>query len=76
MIDADITFRLIDTPISKWCSSGHLAHNKFQRTRDGAAEPVRFFRVSSKNVEGCYCEPCVIIATQLAQQKKKEMKGK
>lgn len=73
MIDADLTFRLIEAPISKWCSSGHRAADTFKRTEsdNGSEAPTRFFHVIGREIEGCYCEPCVIIATWLAAQKKK-----
>lgn len=74
MLEADITFKTIDAPINNWCDSGHRAIGLFKRGGpDSKAEPVRFFQVISKNIRGCFCEPCIIIARRLSDEKKKKL---
>jgi hypothetical protein len=70
-MDAEITFRIVDAPASRWCSSGHRAPETFKRvlSADGLEEPTKFYEASG-DIQGCYCEPCVIIAKWMADQQK------
>ena len=71
MIDADITFKQVESPLNGWCSSGHKAPDFFRNQGpEGPEEPTRFFLVKHAAISGVYCEPCLIIANHLARQKK------
>jgi hypothetical protein len=72
----DMTVREVLAPIGNLCHSGHTAPEEFKRNGVDV-EPTRFFEVRAKNnpsVIGVYCEPCLIIANHMAQQKKKNGK--
>lgn len=72
MLKADLIQKEIDRPIDGWCSSGHKAPEMFKRQGpDGPEEPTKFFKLSSDNISGIYCEPCLIVAHFVAAQKKK-----
>ncbi len=53
---------------SCWCDTGHFAKGKF--TIDGQLLPIRFFKVESTTLTGIFCEPCLVIANYLKNQKK------
>lgn len=63
---ADLVFKEVRTPHGHWCKSGHVAPTTFRREGpQGEDLPTKFFQVASdKNpqVNGVYCEPCLIIA--------------
>ena len=69
----DLIIREIPTPITYWCSSGHSAPNTFHRSgRDKPAERTKFFHVSgSGDIDGIYCELCLIVARYISQEKQK-----
>lgn len=73
MNQPDLTFREVPTPINNWCSSGHSAPETFRRNGpDRAAEPTKFFSTSGNDdIEGVYCELCLIVARHISQEKKK-----
>ena len=70
---ADMTYREVSAPFNNWCSSGHCAPEMFPRNGpDLPAEPTKFFSVSGNgDIEGTYCEPCLIIAQHIEQEKRK-----
>lgn len=68
--EADIIFKIVEPPLNKHCSSGHIAPDTFRRNGPGSPEePIRFIQVSGK-INGLYCEPCIVIANWLAAQRK------
>lgn len=69
---ADITFSEVEKPLNNWCSCGHTAPETFKREgAQGKEEPIKFFRVSNKDIDIIICEPCLIIANYMARQQKK-----
>lgn len=59
------------TPLNSWCCSGHFAPNKFKREGPTQPEePTKFFHVIGNNIDGIYCELCLIIANYISKQKK------
>jgi len=68
----DLTMKEVPPPHNRWCQAGHCAPDRFAREGTGSAlEPTRFFQVGSKanpNVNGVYCEPCLIIANYGARK--------
>jgi len=75
----DLTIAEVSPPATHYCASGHIAPLMYRRDGpDSPEEPMRFARVTSTQqpqVNGIYCEPCLIIANALAR-KKKEKEGK
>ncbi len=73
MIKADLTFKEIDPPADRWCTSGHKAPELFRRGGPSSnLEPTKFFEVTNdKGLLGIVCEPCLIIANHIARLKKK-----
>jgi hypothetical protein len=75
VLRADLTFKEVQEPHNRWCRSGHVAPETFRREGPGTeAIPTRFFRVSSvehPNVNGTYCEPCVVVAFAIHRVNKK-----
>lgn len=73
MAKADMIVKEIPAPIGMYCKSGHKAKELFRRGgADSPEEPTKFFQVSGGDlIDGCYCEPCIIVANYLAEQKKK-----
>jgi hypothetical protein len=69
---ADLTFKEVDPPPGHWCKSGHTAPTTFRREgKDREDEPTKFFQVSSDKmpeINGVYCEPCIIIANATNRQ--------
>lgn len=59
----DLSYSQIDTPLNRYCSSGHIAPEEFED------KPIRFFEVNSKEICGKYCELCLIIANDMAKRK-------
>ena len=71
MLAADLVIKECDPPPGRQCRSGHEAPRLFRREGTKAPEePTKFFRVRcSKNseVNGVYCEPCLIVANAMTQ---------
>lgn len=71
----DMTVREVPAPFTLRCRSGHVAPELFRRTgTKGPEEPTKFFRVSSDThpeVDGVYCEPCLIVANAMAGPKRR-----
>ena len=71
LYDADIIFEQIDTPLGRWCDTGHQAPELFGYAGpEYPPEPTRFFLVKHKEGKGIYCELCLIIANRIAREKK------
>lgn len=71
MFKADLTQTEVEAPITKWCACGHTAPEFYRRSGpDSPQEPIRFFHVIGKNINGIYCEPCLVIAHHVAKIKK------
>lgn len=70
MLKADLTIKKVETPLGRWCRSGHVAPAMFQRDPPNPEEVTRFFRVFSDNpnVNGTYCEACLIIANAMRRK--------
>lgn len=75
---ADFVAKEVEPPHGFLCRSGHEAPKLFRRLGTKAPEePTKFFQVSSlKNpqVNGVYCEPCLIVANEMSRQEKMEIK--
>ena len=70
--DEDLTIKQIDPPIDNWCCSGHKAPDLFKREGpDSLEEPTRFFHIISKDINGVYCEICLIIANFIKNKQRK-----
>lgn len=70
MLKADLTFKEVPAPLQNWCKSGHFAPAKFRREGPTAKEEVtKFYQASysDPNVNGVYCEICVILANALSR---------
>ena len=68
----DLSIKEIPAPITKYCCSGHMVPEMFRREGpDSPEEPTKFFQVTGKGINGIYCEPCLIVANYISQQKKK-----
>lgn len=71
--NADFSVKEITQPVTKWCVSGHFAPDMFKREGpDRPEEPTKFFHVIGKDIDGIYCELCLIIANYVAQQNKRK----
>lgn len=70
---ADLVFREIPVPFNNWCSSGHCAPKMFKRNGpDLPEEPTKFYIVNGGDISNLVvCEPCLIIAQHIAQEKRK-----
>lgn len=71
MEEAGFVQREIEPPLHKWCSSGHKAPDMFRRAgANSPLEPIRFYEVTSDQINGIYCEACLIIAHHISKMKK------
>jgi hypothetical protein len=66
-----LTIKQTDRPLSGLCSSGHHVPapdepNGTWEREPGKLEAVRFFVVNGMNVCGTYCELCLTVSQQLA----------
>lgn len=72
---ADMTVKEVEAPQGSYCRSGHRAPEVFRRAGTTAPEePTKFFRVSSSvnpEVDGVYCEPCLIVANAMAKSNRR-----
>ncbi len=72
---ADLIIKEVQPPHSYWCKSGHRAPATFHRNGlAGADQPIKFFQVASvkmPNVNGVYCEPCLIVANAMKREEVK-----
>ena len=74
-LNADLTIKQVEKPFNNWCCSGHNPPEMFKRDgEDGIEEPTRFFEVVSKDINGVFCEICLIIANYVNSQNKKNFK--
>lgn len=73
-----MTVKEVTTPHNLWCRTGHVAPEKFRREGTTAPEePIRFFQVSAvqhPEINGVYCEPCLIIANAMSTQNQMRIK--
>ena len=80
MLHADLTVKEVQPPLGLRCHSGHEAPSMFRRLGTKAPEePTKFFQVTSSNnpqVNGVYCEPCLIVANAMSRQEKEKMEIK
>lgn len=71
-LDADLIQREVAAPINNWCACGHQAPPMFKRQgANSVDEPIRFFLIQGNEINGIYCEPCLIIANWISLQNKK-----
>ena len=74
MVAEDLITKQVEDPPGRWCSSGHIAPETFRREGPGSEWlPTRFFKVFGKAAgvaAGTYCEPCLVIANHIAEQKR------
>ena len=68
--DADLTQKLIEAPINRWCDCGHIASLYFKRDQFSKEESNRFFLVSGNGINGIYCEFCLIVAYMMKDKNK------
>jgi hypothetical protein len=70
---ADLTVKEVPSPANLCCRSGHVAPETFRREGMlGPDEPTKFFHVVSNQnpeINGVYCEPCLIIANAMSKNK-------
>jgi hypothetical protein len=70
-MEADVVQEEVEAPFNRWCACGHTAPETFRREGpESPATPTRFFLVTSKDIKGIYCEPCLMIANYVAKLKK------
>ena len=75
MFKSDITFKEVGAPMDNWCASGHCASKTFKRGgADSEPEPTKFFKISGKDINDTYCEPCAIIANYIGVRKRNKLK--
>jgi hypothetical protein len=63
-----MTVKQVSAPPNLFCRSGHTAPPIFQ------TGPTKFFSVNSDvdpNVNGVYCEPCLIVAHAMAAKNRR-----
>jgi hypothetical protein len=74
MLSADLKIDEVLDHTSLVCRSGHVASKLFCRDGPKSPEvPTKFFEVTSRSnpeVNGIYCEPCLIIANALNRLRK------
>lgn len=61
-LKADLTQKEVDPPFNRWCACGHYAPSFFKKDGPHSGLPIRFFLVEGKEINGIYCELCLIIA--------------
>lgn len=70
---ADMVVKQVQNPHGDWCKSGHVGSKTFRiEGASGKESPTRYFQVTSDNapdVNGIYCEPCLVIANAMKAQK-------
>jgi hypothetical protein len=73
MFRTDMTVKEVASPPGLYCRSGHRAAEMFRRAGTQAPEePIKFFQVScNAQVDGVYCEPCLIIANAMAKSERR-----
>ena len=68
-----MTVKEVSTPPNLYCKSGHTAPERWRRAGTKAPEePTKFFQVSCNDhpdVEGVYCEPCLVVANAMVQRR-------
>jgi hypothetical protein len=68
-----MTVKEVPVPFNRYCKSGHQAPVKFARRGTQFPEEItKFFLVSSDQypeVNGVYCEPCLILANAMTRLK-------
>ena len=73
MLNTDLTQTEVSAPLSYYCSSGHIAPKEWTKEPGSKPEQMRFFHVKSKDIDGVYCECCLIVAHHLGQEQKKKL---
>lgn len=77
MIPPNITYKEIDPQNDQKCDCCYKAPETFRRDGPGSpALPTRFFCVTMINgdMNGVYCERCLVLINYLAKKKRKEKK--
>lgn len=75
MLEADLSYREVEAPSDMWCCSGHVAPSSFKRKgSDSPEEKTKFFSVSGKNINGIYCQICLIIVEKMVKARKSKNK--
>ena len=66
-----MTVSEVETPVNHWCSSGHEAAQEWRREGlDSPLQATKFYRITGHGVDQVFCEPCIVVARWLSQQKK------
>jgi len=62
----------VDRPLNGWCDSGHRWKEGalWQKLPDQGPELLVFFRITAQDHTGTYCEPCMILAQNMAAARK------
>ena len=66
----DLIQKEVDPPLNNFCSCGHISTGEYKRSPDSDPEPIRFFQVNGLEINGIYCEPCLVLIHYLARIKK------
>ncbi len=77
MFNADLIQEEVEPPDDMRCSGGHIAAPFFRRSGPlSAEEPTKFFKLTHKtaDIDGVYCEPCLVVAHFIAKKKRKGKK--
>lgn len=63
----------VDRPANGWCDSGHSwpEDATWQKLPDAGPEQIVYFKVRARGHQGTYCEPCLILAQNLAAVRQK-----
>lgn len=71
----DMTVKEVQAPVGLHCRSGHTATERWRRMGlQSPEEPTKFFQVSCSNhpeVDGVYCEPCLVIANAMTKSNRR-----
>lgn len=69
----DVEIIQVDRPPNGWCDSGHRWSQgaTWKKLPDQGPELLVFFQVKTKDHHGTYCEPCLVLARNIAAAKER-----
>ena len=70
LLDADMIIAEVEKPLNLWCDCGHKAAPTFKVKEDSEEKPMRFFNIKKNDMNGIYCEMCLILANYIAKKQK------
>jgi len=62
----DLNIVQTEEPFDRKCSSGHFPPETF--VLDGNVIPMRFFIFTGHGISGIFCEQCLTMANQMAEE--------